>query len=286
MVNILNVNILTKYHAAFFLFILLYFNMLFYCETLIILSFGKFSFSQNNTGSQKKSNEKPQVIILKLDDVVAQESPDGLPVSPRWQRVVDYLQKSEIKSTLGIIGYSLEQDNEAYFNWIRKVNQGGYVEFWNHGYREKKNDDEPGEFESNSAENQRKALLRTQNLAREKLGIEFEVFGAHWSGTNSTTVEALKSLPQIKRIFYSPDDSMRFVFERVMTLEDPVHVPDFEKFKATYNRVGVKKPYLALQGHPRSWDGERWDNFVKIIEFLKSKGVVFMTASEYAEKNE
>ena len=35
------------------------------------------------------------------------------------------------------------------------------------------------------------------------------------------------------------------------------------------------------QGHPNAWDDKRWEGFVKIIEFLKSRGCVFMTPSEY-----
>ena len=39
-----------------------------------------------------------------------------------------------------------------------------------------------------------------------------------------------------------------------------------------------------LQGHPDQWTDERWNGFVAIIEFLKSKNVVFMTPSEYLKQ--
>ncbi len=65
--------------------------------------------------------ETPQVIILKLDDVVSYRSAEGMPVSPRWQRITDFLQTSKIKGSFGIIGFSLEKDDPVYFNWIKDV---------------------------------------------------------------------------------------------------------------------------------------------------------------------
>ncbi|MCP4450633.1 MAG: hypothetical protein GY809_04175 [Planctomycetes bacterium] len=50
-----------------------------------------------------------QIIILKLDDVVAHSSSHDAPVSPRWQRVTDFLKDANLKGSFGFIGYSLEQ---------------------------------------------------------------------------------------------------------------------------------------------------------------------------------
>ncbi|MCF7974957.1 MAG: hypothetical protein K9N55_14155 [Phycisphaerae bacterium] len=230
--------------------------------------------------SLKTPDKAPQKIILKLDDVVAAPSSDASPVSPRWRRVTEFLSDSNLKASFGIIGYSLEQDNKAYFDWIAAAKKSGLVEFWHHGYRQRKATDPTGEFEE-SFEVQKIALERTQALAKEKLGITFTCFGPHWSGTNEHTIRALEGIPEITMWFYGPQETSKFAFERVLTLEDPVHVPDFAKFKATYDRVAFDKPYLALQGHPNSWDDERWDNFVQIIDFLKSKGCVFVTPSDY-----
>jgi len=230
--------------------------------------------------SLKAQENEPQKIILKLDDVVSHSASDVAPVSPRWQRVTDFLTDSNIKGSFGIIGYSLEQDNKAYFDWIKALHEGGLIEFWHHGYRQRKGTDPTGEFEE-SFEIQKRALERTQALAKEKLGITFATFGPHWSGTNEHTIRALEGLPDIKMWFYGPKESSKFAIERVLTLENPTHVPDFAKFKATYDQVAFNKPYLALQGHPNSWDEARWDNFVQIINFLKSKACVFVTPSEF-----
>ena len=85
-----------------------------------------------------EAGETPQVIVLKLDDVVAYRSQDGSPVSPRWQRITDFLKERDIKASYGIIGFSLEDDNQAYFDWIRQMHESGLIEFWNHGYRNRR----------------------------------------------------------------------------------------------------------------------------------------------------
>lgn len=226
------------------------------------------------------ASKAPQVIVLKLDDVVADRSNGRSPVSARWQRTADFIEKSNLKASFGIIGYSLEQDNQAYFDWIKNLHAKGAIEFWNHGYRNRKAADKTGEFEE-SLQVQTAALQRTETLAREKLGIELKVFGPHWSGTNQDTEKALETIPEIKASFYDPKGSKKFVFERILTLENPIFVPDPDKFKELYESRAQDQPCLALQGHPNEWDDQRWQGFVKIIEFLRAKGCVFMTASEY-----
>jgi peptidoglycan/xylan/chitin deacetylase (PgdA/CDA1 family) len=226
------------------------------------------------------TGKPPQIIVLKLDDVTTQGGRGSLPVSSRWQRVTDFIEQNNLKASYGIIGWSLEQDNPAYFAWIKNLHDKGTIEFWNHGYRDRKSEDKTGEFEGPYDE-QKTALDKTQRLAKEKLGIELRAFGPHWSGTNRDTAKALEGIPEIKICFYDPKEARQFVFERVLVLENPTFVPDVDKFKQLYEKNAKDKACLALQGHPNAWDDKRWDGFVKIIEFLKAKGCVFMTPSEY-----
>jgi peptidoglycan/xylan/chitin deacetylase (PgdA/CDA1 family) len=231
----------------------------------------------------KAAEETPQVIILKLDDVTNHGGHGDSPVSPRWQRVTDFCEKSDVKASFGIIGFSLEQDDQAYFDWIRRLHRRGLIDFWNHGYRNRKATDKTGEFEG-PFEQQKAALERTQKLAREKLGIELKAFGPHWSRTNADTARALEGIPEIRMWFYGPRDSSKFVFPRVLTLENPIFVPDPAKFRELYERVGRGRKCLALQGHPNAWGDKRWEGFVQIIDYLRSKGCVFMTPSQYMEE--
>ncbi len=230
--------------------------------------------------SAEPSRQAPQVIILKLDDVTTHGARGDLPVSARWQRVADFCERSQVKASFGIIGFSLEDDNPAYFEWIRNLHKRGWIEFWNHGYRNRKASDPAGEFQG-SFEQQKAALEKTQKLARDKLELELRAFGPHWSGTNEHTTRALEDIPELAMWFYGRGKTSKFVFPRVLTLESPIFVPDAARFKERYQQVARDRKCLALQGHPNAWDDERWKGFVEIIDYLKAQGCVFMTPSEY-----
>lgn len=229
------------------------------------------------------SEKPPQVIVLKFDDAGPEGAKAGSPVSPRWARLTDFLERKRIKASYGIIGYALEKDSPAFFQWVKTLHAKGNIEFWNHGYRQRKATDKTGEFEG-PLDQQIAALRRTQALAKEKLGIELKAFGPHWSGATGDTEAALRAVPEIAIWFYGPKGSRKYVFERVLTLENPTFVPDFDKFRDRYEKAAHDRPCLALQGHPNAWDEKRWQGFVKIIEYLQAKGCRFMTPSEYWRK--
>lgn len=231
---------------------------------------------------------KPQIILLKLDDVVAYGR-GGAPVAPRWQRITDHLVAHKIHASYGIICSSLEKDNPAYFQWIKDLQQQGLIEFWLHGYYNRKADDKTGEFEQGTAAEQQAVLEKSERLAKEKLGFPLAAFGPHWSGTTEATDEALEHVPEIKIWLYGPRQPKHFSrlsLERVMALENPTFVPDPEKFREIYDRVGARQRVLVLQGHPAQWDDKRWEGFLAIIEFLRSRNCIFQTPTEYARSEQ
>jgi peptidoglycan/xylan/chitin deacetylase (PgdA/CDA1 family) len=229
-----------------------------------------------------KAAPSPQIILLKLDDVVALRV-GAKPVSARWLRVYDYLKANGIKGSFGIITESLEKDNPMYFQWIKDVQDEGLIEFWMHGYRIRGPADQ-GEFEHGTFEEQKAILEKGTRLAKEKLGFALPAFGPHWSGTTEATDQALEAVPDIKIWLYGPPKPKffsRLSLERVLALENPTFVPDPVKFKSLYEKHAAAREVLVLQGHPNQWDDKRWAGFVEIIEFLQSKNVVFLTPSEY-----
>ncbi|MDR2815968.1 MAG: hypothetical protein LBB62_04625 [Proteiniphilum sp.] len=230
------------------------------------------------------SNQPEKIVILKLDDVVA--GTDGRFISERWQRVSDYLEEKNIKASFGIIGFSLEEDNPGYFKWITDRAGRGMIEFWNHGFWQRTQNDSVGEFER-SYEEQLQALQRTDSLAKAKLKLNLTAWGPHWSGTNEATDRALSQMPRIQVTFGVPQNPVYFkgvVIPRKIDLEYPTHNPDFEAFKTAYLSKRDELDYFYLQGHPMSWDETRWNNFIQIIEFLESEGVRFLTPSEFLRR--
>jgi peptidoglycan/xylan/chitin deacetylase (PgdA/CDA1 family) len=221
------------------------------------------------------------VIILKLDDIA--QDPNG-PIHPNWQRVTDYLEKNKIRAGMGIVCDSLEKDNPAYIKWIKDHHDKGLIEFWCHGYRSRTAEDKTGEFDVGTAAEQQAILEKCQKLAKEKLGFDLPAFGPHWSGTTDATDQALQAIPEIKIWLWGPAKPKFFTglcIRRVVGLEDPIFVPDANKFQASYRRVGAREKVLVLQGHAAAWNDAGWAGFVKIIEFLQSQNCAFMTPSEY-----
>ena len=252
-------------------------RILFFTITVFCLQYGTIS-----NAAEIVPKDPPKLAVLKLDDVVA--GGRGQVVPPRWQRVADYLEGKKIKSSMGVIGFSLVDDNPAYFKWITDRAERGYIEFWNHGFRQRLASDEFGEFEgSYGYEEQLQALRLTDRLATEKLGLKMSVWGPHWSGTNEHTDRALAQVPQIRMTFgYPPkvEHYKGFVFRKKIDIEYPTHNPDFEAFLKAYQSKKNSLDSFYLQGHPDSWDETRWENFVKIIEFLQTENVRFVTPSE------
>ncbi len=231
------------------------------------------------------SPAKGQIIIFKFDDVIAGWEKKNDVVPPRWQRMTDYVEKNRLKASSGVICDSLEGENPAYFDWLKEHHKRGAMEFWHHGYHMRNAEEKTGEFDQGTWQEHKAILERGERLAREKLGFEFAAFGPHWSSTTEATDRALEAVPQIKVWLCGPKKPKHFSrlsLPRVMGLENPIFVPDFEKFQATYNQLAAGLPMLVLQGHPDQWKVEtKWEGFFKIVEFLKSKGCVFMTPSEY-----
>lgn len=233
--------------------------------------------------SKEVTTLKPHV-ILKLDDLWCEQEL----VHIGWEKVVDFLNKEGVKGTIGIVGNSLEEDNQPYFDWIKKREKEGY-EIWHHGFchcRHKENDVEIREYQGKNFEEQLESIQKTQQLAEEKLGITLRTFGAPYNSTDEYTTKALEKIPNLKVWMYKETNmpTNKFLLDRIqeVNIEYPVHQPDFEKFKAGYEKF-KNEPVLIVQGHPRSWaeDENRFEVFKKIILFLKKEKVLFTTPYDY-----
>jgi peptidoglycan/xylan/chitin deacetylase (PgdA/CDA1 family) len=241
---------------------------------------------------------RPPVIILKLDDVNV--STRGAPVSPRWLRVAEYIEKNHVKAGFGIICTSLEKDNPAYLRWIKDLQGRGAVEFWFHGYDHAVHSVDGtqfNEFKGRSYEDQKQRFDRSQRLAQQHLGFVFHAFGPGGGVGNglfdANTVRVMADEPAMRIWLYPQplDEAGKkleaqgkvVILDRVwaVNLESKPGLPDYQRLVDGYAKYPQRK-YFVLQGHPNKWtEDRRWDEFVKIIDFLKARGCPFMTPSEY-----
>ncbi|MBC2600792.1 DUF2334 domain-containing protein [Puniceicoccus vermicola] len=226
------------------------------------------------------------IVVIKADDLVCHSN--GTVFGSQWDRFFELAADEGIKVSAGIIGKSLQQGTPEYFDQIRALEESGQVEFWNHGYTHGR-DSETGEseFKGPDFETQLETLVRTQDLASEKLGFTLHSFGSPFNANDANTVEAIRATPEIMSWLYGSKDAEllpgQVALIRFIDIEQPVHHPNYEAFKSDY----LEKPdipYYVLQVHPGGWDSERLDQFRQVVNFLQEQNAEFLTPSELKER--
>ena len=212
-----------------------------------------------------------------------------------------------IKGSFGLIcavpwpgAQPLEKSGPEYIDWVKELNAAGDIEFWFHGWDHVTHDidGEPHcEFHGRSYAGQKERFDRGQRLAQERLGFAFRTFGpggaiSKFPNMDETTLRVIGDDPHIRTILYPKpldDAGSRLesegkvtILDRVMcvNLERTTGEPDFNWFMEGY-ASRPDREYFVLQGHPNPWDDARFDEALKIIDFLIGEKAVFMTPSEY-----
>jgi peptidoglycan/xylan/chitin deacetylase (PgdA/CDA1 family) len=228
------------------------------------------------------------IIMLKLDDLVHHTKDPKVAVSPKWQRTADFLAAEGVKANFGIITETLEGDCPAYVEWLKERHASGMLEFWNHGYYGRFPAKDPaakqGEYLNRTVEEQAASLKKSQDLVKEKTGIVLRAFGPHAMPPDDNLHPALATVPEIVAVwFYGPAKGAKtekVVIQRRAELEKPIFRPNFANLHDNWEKY-KGFDYLALQGHPNSWDDQGFEEFKKVVKFFKEQGCRFMTISEY-----
>lgn len=239
---------------------------------------------------------KPPIVVIKVDDL----KPINGQVHGLWKQLTSFLEQRNIKAGIGIIAEGLESAPDEYCNWIKQQQASGRIEFWFHGWDHATHTVDGktyNEFNNRPVEEQARRFAQSQKSAREKLGFPFHTFGPPGGVSNgifdANTVRVMAEDPDMTVWLYSqPLDAQGktlqaagkvTILDRVwaVNIEGKVGVPDYDKFVAGYAQ-NPDRDYFVLQGHPMHWAAERFQNFVKIIDFLTAQGAIFMTPQECA----
>lgn len=249
-----------------------------------------FSCCQAALADQPSTN---RYVMLKIDDV---ENCQG-GVDPRFVRVAEYLASKKLKSGFGVIVGSVESlPNRDCIEWIRHnaVENGGYIEFWNHGWdhamkftcREADACDHEknlvAEFSGTCQEHQRKHLARAQETFRRCTGLTMRTFGTPGNAWDENTVAVLKEHPEIKVWFFGDGkaESGKSVLGRWLNLEYAVGKVSYGDFARHY-QMNRQRKYVVLQGHAAMWSAAMFEDFKRIVELLVAEGWIFVTPAEF-----
>ncbi|CAM2953709.1 DUF2334 domain-containing protein [Rariglobus hedericola] len=240
-------------------------------------------------------------VVLKVDDLSVRGNGAA---SARWKRITDFALERKFKLSIGIIANSLEGDKPAYSAYLKNLQKSGLIEFWFHGYDHGVHKDgEPGkdyaEFANRPYEEQKRRFEISQKLAVEKLGAPFTCFGPPGGGNTQAsdadweaTTRVMAQDPAMKLWLYPKALDERgaklqsagkvTILDRVyqVNIEQPLFVPNPEKFIEAYAKHAPGRRYFILQGHPDQWDDARWAAFVKLIDYLQTNHIPILTPSE------
>ena len=226
----------------------------------------------------------PSKIVIKLDDL----KPSRGGVHARWVKVADFARDRKIKVGLGIIAKGMGEECAPFCAWVKQRHDAGEIEFWFHGY-DHSGDGKIMEFSGQPYEFQKEHVVMSQALAKKKLGFAFASFGAPFNATDATTTKVLAEDADLKVWMYG--DTARpggkTVLERsyAVNLEAPTIIANYGAFIDGYahNRGGA---YFVLQGHPAGWGDDRFEQFVKIVDFLIAQKSEFVFASDFASRDD
>ncbi len=231
-------------------------------------------------------NQAPPKVVLKLDDLKAHNGD----AHPKWKEVADLAKEKNVTVTFGIIAKGMDDNATEFLAWARDFQSTGLVEYWNHGYDHaawKADGKSLKEFKGSGYAHQKEHFERSQQLASEYLGAPFTTFGPPFGATDEDTVRVLSETPDITVWLYgkTDDSAGKVILERCWSLniEAPLFVPNYAAFVEGYAHNRGSE-YFVVQGHPSHWSGERWDQFVQIIDFLVEQKVHFVKASEFSDK--
>lgn len=243
-------------------------------------------------GRQAQGTEStPQhVLIWKFDDLKAgslASKASGIQDSVR--NVAAWAAEKRSPVSLGIICNSLEAPLAEDADWIKSnaIENGGWIEFWNHGWDHGKVSGPDGkavsfEFKGTDLAYQTLHLQKSMRVMRLATGLTFRVFGAPYNAYDGSTAQALDTCAELTVWLYGPPaDPRRTVLHEQIRLEYKTGKVSFEKFMAQYEKLRAP-PCLVLQGHPPYWDGESLAAFKRIAAVLAANGWLAQTPSAYA----
>lgn len=211
-------------------------------------------------------------IIIKVDDLFDDLKP--------MRKFAKYCLNNNICFCFGIIGQSLEHPSKAYLEWVKSLLSTGMVELFNHGYLHCR----PLELCGPSYKEQRKSILKTQNIVKEKLGVVIKTIGTPENAKDDNTLRAVESVDDIDTWFFGHNDYSKCMYPREIYLEKPFPVPSLNHVMD--GLIYKKLDTVVFECHPHFWNREEWNTFYNIIDFLKRNNAEFILPHTKTEKGE
>lgn len=237
-----------------------------------------------------------QFAVIKADDF-ARRAVYPPPDSLYWAQFFDYMQnEGKVKFSVGIICRHLDPSlyngylHPQFIEYAKDVETTGYAEFYNHGYDHSGDGRTFAEFFGATIDGQRAEMNLAQQMFRTQLGCPATTFGAPYNMTDANCVQVLNEHPEIRVVYFVPStgtDKLVLPWGKA-DVEVSTALPNFEYFlnsdagHPAYHGYDPEAKVVVLQCHPGYESfGANFEEFEKIINFLKGQGVTFIKPTEY-----
>jgi peptidoglycan/xylan/chitin deacetylase (PgdA/CDA1 family) len=221
------------------------------------------------------------IVIVKADDYYYDPERD---VSPRWKAYLDYVIADSVETAVGIIGKNLETGSSSFIEQTKRYAGSPNIEFFNHGYDHYDNKPFDGhyEFYGFDESTQREHLRKTQDLAKEKLGITLTAFGAPGNAWDAVTRKVVDEDPDLHVWLFGDSATTKQYIGNYLQVEPKVGTVSYSFFL----RTGYEAhDYFLIQVHPAQWNDESMAEFKKVVAQMRDKKITFMTPEEFRNRS-
>ncbi|MCX6785937.1 MAG: hypothetical protein NTZ18_03755 [Candidatus Komeilibacteria bacterium] len=191
-----------------------------------------------------------------------------------------------IKVNLGVIGAGLENISDE--KRQRLLTYKDFIEPFNHSWGHRFFTGTKKELFGTDHDYQLESITKTNLAIKQVFDFNCQAIGFPANACDDTTIKILSQIPEIHHVFYL---KTFFQYQNLLkikpiidvngygVLENPTGV-DYEKFVRSLAEVEAPEGVITFQLHPSMWSVASFAEFVKCIEYLKSKNSIFIFASE------
>ena len=246
----------------------------FYLIIFLILLSASSSFSQS-------AQNKPYV-VLKFDDLTNGNWKN-------WKPITDLIIAKNVTADCGLFVNSLNSGDEEYLKYVKSLlDDPKHFGIWLHGYT-----GEAKEFFETDYATQLEHFKLSRTVMLNKFDCILRNFGPHYYGGNENTVKIINEDPFLKGwIFQQPKNKdgspstipgKQIMPQRKVNMEPATAVVQFNTYNSGWKRFNADTlRFVVLQGHPWGYRTDSLKNeFCKVIDDLKSKGVIFTHFRDY-----
>ena len=222
------------------------------------------------------TKNKGPIVILKADDL-------SVASYKTFKKMYDILLEEGIANvSFGAIGNRCTgEGNEDFWEFVKEsVNRG--AEIWHHGWTHELGGDKDSEFSGRYGyDEMKKRVGDTSALFLENAGYQITTMGAPGNKVNAEFAKMLNAeFPEIDKIFFSKGFSFNArALNTAIYPESGTNGVTFSHFKKVYV---PSHEYTVIQFHPNRLNAYNlWDDFRKMIQYLRSQNCQFVTPSQY-----